>query len=673
MARPRRPAPPARDRRGQFRSATGNPPEPKDTDRLERWKSRLARAKEIRDGWATKYDVEQGERFFLGEQTDLSGERSKLSLNRVAATLKTIRPNLFFQMPKFFVRPKPGRHAPVASRIAASGEGVLEAIAQQDDNLEIAGSLAVTQAFFRLGCLKISYDPRMEANPRKGEPIARVVDGEPVLNELSEPELLRDPMTGEVLREPEEVLTDEVYRWRWVDAANLLLPDEGPDPTAWTWIGEEIVVPLKDAKQDARFPAALRAQLVANETYRRLRPSQNRPQVTSAAMGEEFLRYTEAYDIRAKRWVVYASGQSFDDFLVDEAVPRWIDNDPYALLLLGEPILGPDPLPWPVPVVRDWLHPQQEYNIRRRQIMEGAKRAARKVLYTDAAFADEDEATKALQSPDDMQAAKVNDLNAVKVLDVPPLSLDIWRDIPLLDQDWRNITGQPGTRMAMAESGTTATADTFAERASSLRDSDMQKAVTRWLSTAGRKMFQCVKETLTLELWVQMRELDDKEFSDYLERVYGFPKEQQTMMARALPGLKEAFRERFGQAQWLAVTREDLIFEADVTVAPGSTRPRNLDTERADWFRFLEILGRAPQLALSRLLLQETAAKFGGTIDERMLDELTALAQKMVEVNARQAGRDQGADAGGANGAAGPGGPRTASILQALMTGQGGS
>lgn len=659
----------ARDRRGQFRSAKGEATPKIDVERLERWKSRLARAKEIRESWTQKYDVEQGERFFLGEQTDLTGERSKLSLNRVAATLKTMRPNLFFQMPKFFVRPKPGRRAPVASRIAASGEGVLEAIARQDDNLEVAGALAVTQAFFRLGCLKISYDPRLEANPRAGEPIAQVVEGEPKLDETGEPVLIRDPLTGEILREPDEVLTDEVYRWVWVDAANLLLPDEGPDPTAWTWIGEEIVVPLEDAKRDARFPKDLRTRLVANETYRRLRPGQARPQTTSAAMGEEFLRYTEAYDIRAKRWIVYATGQAFEEFLVDDVVPRWIDNDPYALLLLGEPILGPDPLPWPVPVVRDWLHPQQEYNIRRRQIMEGAKRAARKVLYTDAAFADEDEATKALQSPDDMQAAKANDLNAVKVLEVPPLSLDIWRDIPLLDQDWRNITGQPGTRMALAESGTTATADTFAERASSLRDSDMQKAVTRWLSTAGRKMFQCVKETLTLELWVQMRELDDQEFSDYLERVYGFPKDQQTMMARALPGLKEAFRERFGQAKWLPVTREDLIFEADVTVAPGSTRPRNLDTERADWFRFLEILGRAPQLALSRLLLQETAAKFGGTIDERMLDELTALAEKMVQVNARQAGRDQG----GANGAAGPGGPQTASILQTLMTGGGGA
>jgi hypothetical protein len=233
--------------------------------------------------------------------------------------------------------------------------------------------------------------------------------------------------------------------------------------------------------------------------------------------------------------------------------------------------------------------------------------------------------------------------------------------------DWQVITNQPGPRMLQPE-GVTATANALADRSASLRDSDMQKAVTRWLSQAGRKMLQCVTETLTLELWVELREMDDKEFKQYLERHYGIPLEEQEMAARALPGLREAFRERFGQQRWLSVTREQLIFEADVSVVPGSTRPRNLETERADWFRFLEILGRAPQLALSRLLLQETAAKFGDTIDERLLDELTALAQKMVEVNARQAGREQG----GANGVAGPGGPHTAAILQSLMTGMSG-
>ena len=657
--------PPRRNRRPR-RAAPAPPSAP---SAFERWKSRIARAKELRHAWEGTFDVEQGERFYLGAQSDLEGQKSKLVINRFASTLKTLRPNLFFELPKFFVRPKAGRTEPVAPRRAAAGEGVLEAIARQDDHLEIAGALAITQSFFRIGVLKICYAPRMEPNPKAGEPILQTRGGEPLLDEAGDPVALRDPLSGEIVTEPTEVLTDELYRWEWVDAANLLLPDEGPDPTKWTWIGEEIVVPLEDAKADVRFRADLRARLVPNEVYRRLRPGADRPRLPSASTGEEFLRYVEGYDIRRKRWIALADGQSFEDFLVDEPLPAWIDNDPYALLLLGEPILGPDPMPWPVPVVRDWLDPQREYNIRRRQIMEGAKRAARKVLYTEAAFPDEDEATKALQSPDDMQAAKVLDLNQIKMLEVPELNMDIWRDIPLLDADWRGITNQPGTRMLAPERGVTATADAFAERASALRDSEMQKAVTRWLASAGRKMLQCVTETLTLDFWVPLREMDDKEFGLYLERVFNIPLEMQTMMARALPGLKESFRERFGQHKWLSVTRESLIFEADVTVVPGSTRPRNLDTERHDWFRFLEILGRAPQLALSRLLLQETAAKFGGTIDERLLDELTALANKMVEVNARQAGRDQG----GTNGAAGPGGPQTAAVLQSLMGSAGGA
>ena len=629
------------------------------------WRNRVARAKEIRKNWEDDFEVDKGERFFLGQQTDLTGGRSLLVINRFTPTVKTLRPNLLFQAPKFFVRPKSGRTEPVAERTAAIGEGVLEAIARQDDNLETAGGLAVTQGFFRIGTLKVCYDPRMEPNPQKGKPIIQTVNGEPVLNELQEPVMVRDPLTGEVIREPDEVMTDEVYRWDWVDSANMLLPDEGPDQTKWTWIGEEIVVPLEDAKEDQRFSAELRGRLVANETARKLRPSsQTTRKGIERATGEEFLRYVELYDVRHKRFRVIADGQPFEDFLADDPIPDWIDNHPYALLILGEPILGPDPSPWPIPVVKDWLHPQSEWNIRRRQAMEGAKRSARKILYTEGAFPDEDEATKALQSPNDLEAAKAVDINQVRVLEVPPLNLDVWKDLMALNQDWISVTGQPGARMSDPEKST-ATEASLVERAASLRDSDMQKAVTRWLTQAGQKMLQCVKATLTLDLWVQLREMDDKEFKLYLERVFQVPMEMQDMMGKAFPGLKEAYKERLGSQKWLAVTREELQFEADVTVAPGSTRPRNLETERADWFRFLEILGRAPQLALSPTLLRETAAKFGGTIDEKIVDELVALANKMVEVNANQAGRNQG----GANGVSGPGGPQTGAILNALMGG----
>lgn len=615
-----------------------------DAEVYARWERRRARAVEQRTDWVTRYKVEMSEQFFLGQQD------TAVVYNHLAATIKTNRPNLFFQTPKFFLRAHPKSQEPVAERTAAIGEGVLEAIARQDDHLEIAGNLAVFQAFFRLGVLKICYDPRMEPNPRQGEVIYQTTAGEPTLDKATQqPTPVINPLTGTALTEPAHVLTDEVYRWSWVDAANMLLPDEGPDRTKWTWIGEEVVVRLEDAKEDPRFSDAVRTRLVANATTRG--PKERTTPAEMKQQPEDLLRYCEVYDIRGKRWYVWAEGQDDHEFLVNEPFPSWIDNDPYAVLVLGDVIMGPDPSPWPKPHVFDWLPIQTEYNIRRAQINEGCKRAARKGIYTEGAFDDEDEAIKVMQSATDMEWAKVLDVNKVKILETPPLNLDIWRDLPALQTDWRIITHQTGARQSDPENST-ATEATFTERAAGLVDADQQKFIIRWMSEAGRKMFQAVQATLTLSLWVQLREMSDAEFTQYAQRVYGLD----PMMLKTLPGLKEAFKERFGTQKWQQVTRDQLQFEAAVTVVPGSTRPRNLDTERMAWMEFLKVLGAAPQLALSRELLRYTAEKFE-VVDERLLDELNALALKMIQVNSNQAGRSGGGanSAPGNNGTADPG------------------
>ena len=613
---------------------------------LRKCKSRVDRAKEIRKGWELDYNVEEGESTFINRY---GGSRAMVNL--IASTIKTERPNLFFQSPTFYVRPKPGRKMPAAERITRVGEGVLSAIAAQDDHLKRAGQLALQQAFFRVGVLKVVYDPRMEPNPAAGEIIYKVGEsGEPLIGPNQQPIPQQDPLTGQTLTEPAEVLTDEVYRWAWVDAASMLFPDEGPDMLKWTWIGEEIVVPLEDAKKDERFRPDVREQLVANRTANKIRGGREPRRRTDDE--EELFEYIEYYDIRKKRLYIWADGQDHTGFLHNEPVPKWIDNDPYAILVLGEPIIGPEPCPWPVPVVRDWLLINEEYNLRRSQITEGAKRSARKILFEDGAFPDEEEARKALQDPGDMIAIRMNPGGVKQVFPItdPDLSGTIYKDVPLLLNDFRMTSGTTGARQA-DPSGDTATEATLVERAANLRESDAQEAIIRWMGAAGRKMFQCIKATLTLGMFIQLRELDDKELMEYAVRVYQFPPEIVTM----LPGMKEAIRARLGQQKWLQVTRDQLNFEADVTIVPGTNRPANLDMERRQWLEFLRVIGAAPQLILSRELLRYTAEKFG-MHDDRLLDELSMMAQKMIQVSANQAGRNQGGSSSGAS-------PGTSTVL----------
>lgn len=632
-----------------------------DSQRFARWQGRVAGAIRLRKDWEETYDVEQCERYFLGQQ-----DEQQVRLNHFAATVKTMRPSLFLQSPKFYVRPKAGKPTkPVGGHVAAVAEGTLESIARQDEHLEQAAALAVLQAFWRVGVIKTTYDPTLEPNPNVGAPVYETTEeGEAKRGEGGELVQLRHPLTGEPMTEPAEVLTDEIYRWRWVDAASLLLPDEGPDASQWTWIGEEVVVPLEEAKADTRFPEDVRARLRSNHARKRPKTDQQQSQGDSGT-AEEFLKYVEVYDRKAKRLLIWADGQDTTGFLHDDLVPGWIDNDPYSVLMLGEPITGPEPSPWPVPVTRDWIPAQNEYNIRRRQIMEGAKRSARKGVYEDGAFDDQEEAMKAMQSPDDMAFAK-GDPNKVKILEAPDLNPSIYRDIPLLINDWRIITGQTGARMSKPDADT-ATEATFVERAANLRDATGQRLVLRWLAEAGGKMLQCLKHTLTLDVWVAMREMNDKEFALYLERNYGIPTAQQAMMVTLFPGLKTAFRERFGHDKWVQVTRESLQFESDVSVAPGSTKPKNLEAERTQFLQFLRVLGQAPQLALSRELMAHIARMFE-IEDDRLLDELQALAQQMVQIQAKVAGRDQGGASGVPTGQA-----NGSAILASLMAAGGGA
>ena len=147
-------------------------PEKSDTQRqLERWQTRIARARTLREDWERDQSVLEAENYFYGDQGAFKSRAGKnRSFNHFRATVRTQKPNLFYNNPKFFVRPVQGMEATAVAQKAAQGEAILERIGSQDDNFKNAASLALLQAFFRLGVIKTCYDPTLEPNPRAGEP-----------------------------------------------------------------------------------------------------------------------------------------------------------------------------------------------------------------------------------------------------------------------------------------------------------------------------------------------------------------------------------------------------------------------------------------------------------------------------------------------------------------------
>jgi hypothetical protein len=585
---------------------------------------------------------------YLGHYGPQDEEQLRPWMNHFFATIQTQRPALLPKEIRFTAIPRAGRREPVSKITATVQAAVLNAIAEQDEHLMAAARLAVTQAFWRLGALKCVYDQRLEPNPQAGEE-ALSEDGGPLLSDGQE-----------VMREPKEILADEVYAWRWVDAARLLLPDEGPDTSQWSWIGEEVIVPLTEAQSDTRFPRRKRRELKSNRSMRsNIADMASRDESSDTAPGEELICYYECWDIREKRHYVWADGQDSEEWLLSEDYPDGIEDHPYALLL-PIPILEPDPSPWPMPITYNWLPLQIEYNQLREQQLNASRTAARKILYEEGTFPDEEEARKVLSSSQDMEAAMVNDLAR------PPLlfgdsvqSPDVARNIPFLLNDWQRITGSSGTRLGDPDADT-ATEAVMVEQAAGMRDAELQGQVQRWLAEAGRKMLQLVQQTLTLDMWVSMGGMGDSHWQEFLQSAglrnflalhYGPLAVPQVLQMLAVnPKLQEELRQRFGESKPLRVTRSELTAEADIRILPSTIKP----VYRAQLLQLAKILG--PIAMLSPTLVEQFLLSFDLPYAEQIAEEILTNIQRqggmaaMMGKGQQQQGGTSGASPLGQNG-----------------------
>ena len=606
--------------------------------KIKLWMNRITRARTLRREWEEKYRVDELAALYLGESdaTLSINDTEEPKVNRFWPTIKAMLPGFISQAPSFTLRSPPKARTELSTENAMVGESVLNAIARQDGALEQAAKLATLQAFWRMGVLKAVYDPSPEPNPRRGEPIfLSDTQGNPVIDEVTGlPAEILDPETGEPMVEPNEIMRDEVYEWQWVNAANMLLPDAGPDRTKWPWIGEEITVDLEDAKEDERFPKRLRDKLQENRVNRSGNEQPEEFPLMEGMSGEheKEVTYVELWDHKAKEHLILVEGQSFQhtDFLLDEDVPDGIEKNPYSLLIFN-PIIDPKPSPWPLPMTWNWRPVQKELHIRRQQMMAAAGRSARKVGYDENTFKNADEAVAALRSTTDMEAVLLGDVNRPWITVPDPSSTpDITRDYAILTDDWRTVTGATGARLNDPDSDT-ATEAVLSEQAATLRDVLERGVVQMWMSNAGKKMLQLLQATLTLGVLVKLRGFNDREVQEYITRVYGA---QAVQALRFAPALRRQIIDRIGNEQWTRVTREDLQFEADVLVAPGSMRARTLDSERQQLLAFIRLIAQAPIITLFPELLRTLGDMFE-FIDDRIIEEMAVRGPQILQALAQ--------------------------------------
>lgn len=650
-----------RRRRGRPRNDETPRPDVSEREqrRLRQMKSRVRLGRDERRRWRTDYRVDELAKAAYGsreEYNEFFGETETIWINKFDPTIKTMLPSLFFHAPQWRFEVMTNDLSSRRRQQSALISSLISRISQENRQLERATRFAVQQSMHSIGVIKIIYDPKMEPNPRKGDPIFRTDDADEAIrsSDTGDPLPLLDE-AGEPVMEPDEIVSDEVYRIEWVNAENMILPPNEPDCGKWQWIAEEITVPVADAKEDKRFKASLRRQIRANVAPEAEEGFDDASNLAEMDEDDGEFRYIEYYDIKNKRYYAWADGGDIEgdgevnfenELLFDEPLPRGIDDYPYAILLGYTAILDPHPKTWPLPLTYNWLPIEYEHNIRRQQLANGARHSARKVFYDQSTFKSHEDAVTALQSSVDMEAVEVQDVSRVPVVQAdPPPSINISADLSALEGDWIRATGMSAS--AFGTRSGSATEARIESGAESIRESDLRRSVAMFMEELGHKLFQLVKATMTVDISVKMASMSDQDLSAAIDNRFGPGSSE--LLAQS-PGLRQAFIDRFGDETWYKVNREDISFDAKVTVAPGSMKSRTLETERQQFIEFMTLVLQAPIALQSRELLLMLARMFE-FVDDRVVDELVALGEKAAMMEAMKAGRFQG-DGGGMSGAA---------------------
>ena len=279
------------------------------------------------------------------------------------------------------------------------------------------------------------------------------------------------------------------------------------------------------------------------------------------------------------------------------------------------------------------------------------------MYYDDNTFPDADEAQKAMSSSADMQGVKVADtMRPPIVVPDPGSPPDVWRQTGLLLADWQRVTGASGTRLGDPDANT-ATEAVLTEQTAAVRDSELRTLVQEWLSEAGGLMLQLVQQTLTLDLWVELRDMDDEVFQEfllspafrsYLALRFGEQSVPAVLqMFQIIPGMVDKLKQQFGDLQPLKVTRTELQMESSVIAVPSTARP----IYRAQLLQLAQILG--PQVMMSPTFLEELLKSFELPQGDRIAEEITTNLRQQQQMAAQMA---QAKMAGGAGGPGGPGG-----------------
>lgn len=564
------------------------------SDLHQMWAERIDAANRYYKNWADKYKVHDLEQAYYGHQWDVdeSSDYQPYTINSIFTAIDVKMPGLLFQNPVYTIKPKPSKldfNPELEFLRARLKEDVLNQDALSDDVcLAEETELALLNAFFAFGVIEVIFSTDWIENPNAGKPVLSL-DRE--LNPDNEERVVREP---EKIPSKEQLVVKRIpsrrFRVSTIDHQKL---------ERCNWYGYWEYVRTAD--------------LIANKTFNTKDISlvTGRSEEFNIPEDEENEEnsYNELQSARGdvtKLWKLWDTRERKILYYSDNAA-RILKVRDYSRTAIF-PVKYRERLNswYPLPVVYNWISPQNEQNEIRESARAHRRRMVRKFIAPESAFKQE-EMDKLQNGPDGTIAVTSLPDPTKSIIPMPNADLGAQHQqaFTISTNDMDNIAGITSEQRGQRGSRTTATQAQLIDKRSDIRESRDRIIVAKWLQRIGKEMLKQRREKSTLDFWVKVT-AQDAEFGEL----------------------------QFLEEQWRLINAKELGDEDfDVQISVTSLSPIENDTEKRKFFEFLAVLNQYPQLALSPQLVMEAADRTGYR-NRRVLAVMQkmALAMQMAQI-----------------------------------------
>jgi hypothetical protein len=577
-------------------------------DAQKSWEQRLQAAKKVRDHWKKLFRVDLARDYYDGKQNPGFPPDEWITINKVYTHLQATLPTLYNSDPHFYVKLrrsyKPDPMMIALYELKGKARASMLNYLKEELRLKEKVRLAIQDAMFAYGVIKVRYCVEEQENPDAGQPM---------LSDGQKPKPLLDD-AGAPLVEPDTIPINERYEITRIHPDDFLWDEDSSTlEDTWKWVAQCVRMTKDKAMADPRYKSSVLKRMGKNEdsSNDEYRQRQERKKGNEAGMDpvtgkaeredSDLITLWEIYNLERGTWLVLAEGA--DELVMEEKdLPPGVEDHAFSILRFTLR----DDSPYPIPPVSQGLDAQKELNLNRSRLQTHRKRFNRKYEVNVSALEDPEVELSKLESGEDGTVIRVIAAGAVNPIKDAPLDQQGLIELGYLEKDIIELMGGSTAESKGVAGADSATQAAILDKRMEIREGSSMGQVIDFVKCIARKLDQLVQQHIDKETAV---------------KVTG-------------PG---------GEITWELIKAQDydeIAGEYSYEVNVGSTIPRLPHTERASFMAVLQIFASAPHLMTSPRLVRQVL-EMHHIENDALSEELVQLAQQMVQQMA------QGGEGGG--------------------------